>query len=272
MSSYLLVANQTSGGEALATHLRRVIASDPDARFVVLVPMGTPAPVDLGGSMGVMSGVAVLDPTVQAQIQEVARQRLDRIVAWLREAGATASGSVVGDPLPAMEAVVDSQPFDEIIVSTLPARMSQWMRRDLVRRASRRFSIPVTTVMAADTEPPPTADTEPPSAPVASASAAADGGPGPSGAAEPPTSEPAPAGASRKRATMGESVYKIIELVGTSPESWEKAAAAAVAKASQSLRDLRVAEVVELDMVIDDGNVAAYRAKVKVSFKYEGDA
>jgi flavin-binding protein dodecin len=68
---------------------------------------------------------------------------------------------------------------------------------------------------------------------------------------------------------MGDSVYKIITLVGTSSESWEKAAAAAVEKAAQSLRDLRIAEVVELDMQIDDGQVAAYRAKVKVSFKYE---
>ena len=70
---------------------------------------------------------------------------------------------------------------------------------------------------------------------------------------------------------MAESVYKIIELVGTSPESWEKAAAAAVAKASQTLRDLRVAEIVELDLVIENGAVSAYRAKIKVSFKYEGD-
>ena len=69
---------------------------------------------------------------------------------------------------------------------------------------------------------------------------------------------------------MAESVYKVIELVGTSSESWEKAAAAAVELAAQSLRDLRIAEVVELDMQIDDGKVAAYRAKVKVSFKYEG--
>jgi dodecin len=68
---------------------------------------------------------------------------------------------------------------------------------------------------------------------------------------------------------MAESVYKIIELVGTSTESWEKAASAAVNRASTSLRDLRVAEVSELDMVIEDGKVAAYRAKVKVSFKYE---
>ena len=68
---------------------------------------------------------------------------------------------------------------------------------------------------------------------------------------------------------MAESVYKVIELVGTSPESWEKAAAAAVKQASKSLRDLRVAEVSQLDMTRADGKVEAYRAKVKVSFKYE---
>jgi flavin-binding protein dodecin len=68
---------------------------------------------------------------------------------------------------------------------------------------------------------------------------------------------------------MAESVYKIIELVGSSTESWEKAAEAAVQQAGQSLRDLRVAEVCELDMHIEGGRVAAYRAKVKLSFKYE---
>ncbi|MDB5393049.1 MAG: dodecin protein [Rhodospirillales bacterium] len=68
---------------------------------------------------------------------------------------------------------------------------------------------------------------------------------------------------------MAESVYKIIELVGTSTESWEKAAKAAVDRASNSLRDLRIAEVVELDLQLKDGSVEAYRAKVKVSFKYE---
>ena len=69
---------------------------------------------------------------------------------------------------------------------------------------------------------------------------------------------------------MAESVYKVIELVGTSSESWEKATAAAVAKASKSLRDLRIAEVTQLDVQIEGGKVRAYRAKVKVSFKYEG--
>jgi flavin-binding protein dodecin len=69
---------------------------------------------------------------------------------------------------------------------------------------------------------------------------------------------------------MADSVYKVITLIGTSTESWEKAAAAAVERASQSLRDLRVAEVKELDMQLEEGKVVAYRAKVRVSFKYEG--
>ncbi len=69
---------------------------------------------------------------------------------------------------------------------------------------------------------------------------------------------------------MPESVYKVIELVGTSTESWEKAAAAAVGRAGQTLRDLRVAEISELDMQLKDGKFQSYRAKVKVSFKYEG--
>ena len=67
---------------------------------------------------------------------------------------------------------------------------------------------------------------------------------------------------------MAESVYKVIELVGSSSESWEKAAAAAVETAAKSLRDLRIAEVVQLDVQLDNGKVIAYRAKVKVSFKY----
>ena len=69
---------------------------------------------------------------------------------------------------------------------------------------------------------------------------------------------------------MTEKVYKVIEVIGTSTDSWEKAATAAVERAGQSLRDLRVAEVRELDLVIENGNVTAYRAKVNISFKYEG--
>ena len=70
---------------------------------------------------------------------------------------------------------------------------------------------------------------------------------------------------------MPESVYKVIELVGTSTESWEKAAAAAVERAAKSLRDLRVAEISQLDVQLKDGKIEHYRAKVKVSFKYEGE-
>lgn len=67
------------------------------------------------------------------------------------------------------------------------------------------------------------------------------------------------------------SVYKVIEVIGTSPDSWEKAAATAVERAAKTIRDLRVAEVSELDMQLNDGKIEAYRAKVKLSFKYEGD-
>ena len=69
---------------------------------------------------------------------------------------------------------------------------------------------------------------------------------------------------------MAESVYKVVELVGTSTESWEKAASAAVEMAGRSLRDLRIAEVAKLDMTIEDGKIATYRAKVNVSFRYAG--
>ncbi len=68
---------------------------------------------------------------------------------------------------------------------------------------------------------------------------------------------------------MAESVYKIVEIVGTSDQSWDAATAAAVAKASQSLRDLRVAEVTKLDVTIEDGKVKYYRARITLSFKYE---
>jgi flavin-binding protein dodecin len=71
---------------------------------------------------------------------------------------------------------------------------------------------------------------------------------------------------------MAESVYKVVELVGTSDKSWEKAAAAAVERAGKSIRDLRIAEIAALDMQIKDGKIEIYRAKVKLSFKYEGES
>ena len=70
---------------------------------------------------------------------------------------------------------------------------------------------------------------------------------------------------------MPDTVYEVVELVGTSTESWEKAAHAAITTASQSLRELRIAEISELDVQLDNGAIRAYRAKLKLSFKYEGD-
>ena len=69
---------------------------------------------------------------------------------------------------------------------------------------------------------------------------------------------------------MAESVYKVIELIGTSEESWEKAAEAAIAKAAESIKDMRIGEVTEMDMVIKDGKIQAYRTKVHISFKIHG--
>jgi dodecin len=77
---------------------------------------------------------------------------------------------------------------------------------------------------------------------------------------------------SPEEAIMADSVYKVIELVGTSSESWERAAKAAVDQAAKTLIDLRVAEVVELDLQIDEGMVLLYRAKIKVSFKYHEES
>jgi flavin-binding protein dodecin len=90
--------------------------------------------------------------------------------------------------------------------------------------------------------------------------------------AKPRTRVARKSGRNPKEVAMAESVYKVIELVGTSNDSWEKAATAAVERAAKTLRDLRVAEVTTLDMTIEDGKVRMYRAKVKLSFKYEGGA
>ena len=74
----------------------------------------------------------------------------------------------------------------------------------------------------------------------------------------------------RKRGNNDSSVYRVIDVIGTSPNTWEEAAATAVATASKSLRDLRIAEVSKLDVKIEDGRIVEYRARVQLSFKYEG--
>src|SRR5882757_6516464 len=169
MGSILVVANQTLGGEALSGHLRRVIDADRSVRFVVVVPVATPV-LDVGGAMGAMGGVAMVDPTMQDNLNRVAQERLHVVLEWLRGAGADAEGSVVSDPMVAMQAAMAKETFDEIVISTLPARVSGWLRQDLAHRAARKFSVPVTTITAADnTLPPATAPATPssttPSAP-----------------------------------------------------------------------------------------------------------
>jgi flavin-binding protein dodecin len=239
MANYLVVANQTLGGAALARRVDQIVAADRDARFVIVAPVvaQTVLPTEIGGVMG---GVAVLDVETQQYLERDADERLAALVDWLQAKGVPAHGTtVLGDPLPTIERLVGDQAVDEVVVSTLPSRISRWLRVDLSRRIQRRIDVPVTTVTADDTGVLPDA-----------------------------VAPPAAAETNRRR-PVGESVYKIVELIGTSTESWEKAAAAAVATASRSLRDLRVAEIAELDLVIDEGNVTAYRAKIKVSFKYE---
>lgn len=261
MGIYVVVANRTLAGPALAGQIDRILGQDADATFRVVAPVSMPsfAAVEIGGAMG---GIAVVDVDGRERALDEARQRVDDLVARLRAAGAPATGEVViGDPVPAVVALVAGGDVTEVIVSTLPSRLSRWLRQDLPQRLRRRIDLPVTLIEATDDHDDhlehadqQTAD-EPP--------------PAPTDAPHPVAAPAAPPDPERERGTMTERVYKIIELVGTSTESWEKAAAAAVLTAQQSIRDLRVAEVVQLDLVVGDSEVTVYRAKVKVSFKYE---
>jgi flavin-binding protein dodecin len=242
MPSYLVVANRTLGGEALAQRLRELIDAGPPARFYVLAPVPTQPviPEEIGGAMG---GIAMIDVETQGQLEEQARARVDTLLGWFAARGIEAEGTtVLGDPVGAIGRMVRAYEIDEVLVSTLPSRISRWLRVDFVRRIERRVDVPVHTIVSADVD---------------------------EGLGETAGTVAVVSSQTRVRRAMSESVYKIIELVGTSTESWEKAAAAAVATASRSLRDLRVAEIAELDLVIDEGEVIAYRAKIKVSFKYD---
>ena len=253
MASYLVVANRTLGGAELGDRLRELIAAQPAPMFVVLVPVTIPVAMDVGGAMG---GIAVIDVENYGYVERMAQERLGAVLSWLHEAGVEATGEVVtGDALAAMEQACRSRRFDGIIISSLATRWSRWLRMDLVHRAERKFDIPITTIEGTEADD---------GLDVLTAPVASTGSPTPPTTTNPKTNK-------TKKVPVGESVYKVIELVGTSTESWEKAAAAAVSRASSTLRDLRVAEIAMLDMVIDEGRVSAYRAKIKVSFKYEDE-
>ena len=268
MAHYIVVANRTLGGEALTAQLGGIISTDPDASFQVVVPVIRTAvsSFEIGGAMG---GIAVLDAEAYTFAKVAAQERLDELLAWFRAVRVPASGHVVvGDPVPVVEALVAERECAGLIVSTLPSTLSRWVRMDLPQRLRRRVGIPVTVIAAGEDEPIVPAggalgDPADDATPTDDATPADDATPtdrfDSARASEP---------ARGRQTPVSESVYKIIELVGTSTESWEKAATAAVRTAQQSLRDLRVAEVVQLDLVVGDGEAPIYRAKIKVSFKY----
>lgn len=268
MAHYLVVANRTLGGEALTAQLGGIVLNDPDTSFQVVVPVirTAMASVEIGGAMG---GIAVLDAEAHTYARIAAQERLDELLAWFRAMRVPASGEVVvGDPVPVVAALVAERECAGLLVSTLPSTLSRWMRMDLPQRLRRRVGIPVTVIAAGDDEPIiPGGDDAGDDASVDEPTGD-DPAAGETGDIRPNLDTPERAPAEGRQAPVPESVYKIIELVGTSTESWEKAATAAVRTAQQSLRDLRIAEVVQLDLVVGDGEAPVYRAKVKVSFKY----
>lgn len=148
MARYLVLANRTLGGARLAAHLDEVIAADAEASFVVVVPLRAPA---LVGADPVSSGVTCFDWETLVAARDDARARLEALLGWFEAAGVEAQGHVLeSDPLTAVERVLRRHPVDAVIVSTLPARLSRWLRVDLPSRLGRRCGLPLTTIVDDD--------------------------------------------------------------------------------------------------------------------------
>ena len=148
MRRYLVVANQTLGGNELAELLGKRAKSEP-SEFFIVVPATPSIDFVLGAhAMPVMGGLPAV-PDSPERARALAKERLEMALAQLRAAGATVEGRV-GDPDPvrAVEAVLKGRQFDEIIVSTLPSRISRWLRQDLPRRLEHKTGLPVTHVGA----------------------------------------------------------------------------------------------------------------------------
>jgi GABA permease len=146
MRRYLIVANQTLGADELSRAVADRSAAGP-AEFWLLVPA---TPVTDLASPAFLPGMGGVPVPVQASPEEseaLARARLDAALERLRAAGSTVDGEV-GDPDPfrAIEQTLSRRQFDEIVVSTLPARLSRWLRQDLPSRVERKFHVPVTHV------------------------------------------------------------------------------------------------------------------------------
>ena len=152
MRRYLVVANQTLGGEALVALIRRRAAAEP-SEFFLVVPATPTMELLPGAAAAVAVGGSAVMPAPPEESRALAQERLDNALEQLRAAGATVDG-LVGDPSPvrAVETAMKGRQFDEIIVSTLPSRLSRWLRADLPRRLEHKTQLPVTQV-AAGSEP-----------------------------------------------------------------------------------------------------------------------
>jgi hypothetical protein len=148
MRRHLVVANQTLGTDELTRAVRNRLEEGP-AEFWVVVP-ATPLTDLAPGFVPTMGGWPVTVPASPEDSRSVAQARLDAALRELRAAGATADGEV-GDPDPmrAVEQALSGREVDEVIVSTLPARVSKWLHQDLPSRIERKFHVPVTHVGAA---------------------------------------------------------------------------------------------------------------------------
>jgi hypothetical protein len=146
MGKCLVVANQTLGGDQLMGEVRRRMATGPSS-FYVVVPNTRPA--EIIRLLGESAPFATAESEAQHRATLTAQSRLHQALAQLRAEGADAQGSL-GDaePLTAIADVLAQQPFDEIIISTLPAGISRWLGMDLPHRAERKFNLPVTTVIS----------------------------------------------------------------------------------------------------------------------------
>ena len=148
MRRHLIVANQTLGTEELARAVHDRLEAEP-CEFWVVVP-ATPLTDLAPGFIPTMGGWPVSVPAPPEESRRVAQRRLDAALQRLREAGATVDGEVGdGDPMRAVEHALTGRQFDEVIVSTLPARVSRWLHQDLPSRIERTFHVPVTQVGSA---------------------------------------------------------------------------------------------------------------------------
>jgi cell pole-organizing protein PopZ len=152
MRNYLVVANQTIGGAALRKQLAQRIEAGPSA-FYVLVPNTSAAHYHAvpaaGGFVPMPSMVTSYGPETDEEATEEARGRLNELVSNIRAQGAEAEGHLGGQhPLDGIEEVLAERTFDEIIISTLPQRVSRWLQADLPHQVERRWNVPVTTVIS----------------------------------------------------------------------------------------------------------------------------